>query len=283
LWSQRVSNPPPANLNQLLYDATAMAEPEDVITLLAKGAMIVPIGERMDTALHLAARRGFAVKLEALASVESTVNIEDKYNRAPIAFAALKGHHECVQVLLKHPKKPAYDLSKLLGEAVNEGQSKSVDALLGYLLERRGMERCEKFGDLIESAVKAENKAMIEVFMTRGFPLNGGRVVYKTENGKVPFTQYDNNPDKTRLRGYVSNPLLTAIKQRSKEMVEWLVEKGASIEIPVFVPDRKGGDMTILDYAKMEGTPEIVEYLQGKLSPQPRQFTYIGNKPIQVD
>lgn len=172
---------------------------------------------------------------------------------------------------MNHQKKPKDNLAKLLEDAVEEKQSKTVDVLLNYLLEEWGKKAYESYGVLIETAAKEGDKETIEVFLARGFSLNGGRVVNKTENGKASFTVYESNPDKNRLRGFVSNPLLAAIKFGEKEMVEWLVERGALTDIPVFIPDRKNGDMTILDYAEMEGTPETVEYLKGKLSSQPIQ------------
>lgn len=93
LWDQRVSNPPSENLNQLLYDATAMAEPENVVTLLARSAMIVPMGEKKDTALHLAAKRGLSQKLAELVKVVPDVNLYDGLDCTPLVFAASKGHH----------------------------------------------------------------------------------------------------------------------------------------------------------------------------------------------
>lgn len=49
-------------------------------------------------------------------------------------------------------------------------------------------------------------------------------------------------------------------------MVEWLVEKGASIEFPVFNEDRK--IVNIVEYAAKKGAFEIEEFLKDKISKQ---------------
>jgi len=55
-WSSRIENAPKENYNPLLYDATLLAELDDVSNLLNHGALVIPVGNDNETALHLAAK-----------------------------------------------------------------------------------------------------------------------------------------------------------------------------------------------------------------------------------
>lgn len=266
-WTDRIANSSREDYPRLLYDASVTGKQEDVLTLLAKGAMILPIDEKQNTALHMAAKHGLSRNLQALTSYVADVDIENRKGRTPLWYAAVKQHYECLTILLNHPIKPKRHLDDLLERVFKQKLYVSVSVLTGYLLQEKGEKGCEKYGGLIESAVVNKDKAMIEVFMNRGFSINGG---FMRRDGEESC-HYEDSPDLSS-QYYESNPLLIAIKEKDLDMVQWLVSWGAKIDIPVIVPGylpEKGG---ILYFAARKSSSEIAKFLFDTLSARPLKF-----------
>lgn len=272
-WQCRIANASKEQYNQLLYDATGTGGPNDVSALLEKGAMLAAFGKKMDTALHLAARRGLTKQLSILASCFVDLSVKNAKDQTPLSWAAKRGHLECIGILLKH-HMPSDDVENALVEAVKARQSTSVNALLTHLVNSKGMKRCEKYIELIEWAVVNQDKDTIDIFTNRGFSINGGNFVVasKKQGWFGPFIahseSYQNQPRLNaslfELEGYKSCPLMVAIQRGDFDMVQWLVlKKKATVDLPVFNEDKKRGHMG--DYADKHGQAEIKEFLKNNL------------------
>lgn len=272
-WQCRIANASKEQYNQLLYDATGTGGPNDVSALLEKGAMLAAFGEKMDTALHLAARRGLTKQLSILASCFVDLSVKNAKGQTPLLSTAKRGHLECIDILLRH-HMPSDDVENALVEAVKARKSTTVDALLKHLLEKKGMKRCEKYIELIEWAVVNQDKETIDSFTNKGFSINGGNYVVasKHEGWLRPYISYsDSYQNNPRLKsslfefeGYKSCPLMVAIQRGDIDMVQWLVlKKKATVDLPVFNKDKKRGHMG--EYADKYGQAEIKEFLKNQL------------------
>lgn len=265
LWHQRIASAKPEDYNQLLYDAVITAEPEHILKLLGLGAMLKSVDDKGNTALHVAAENGLHKNVQAITSFIADIEIENEKERTPLWFAAVKGHMECLTILLNHPKKPDHHLGETLDRVVELKLPKVADALLTYLLAQRGMEKCEKYGVLIEGGVVNQDVEMIKVFMKHGFSLNGG-VTRRDGAGRA---RYRNEPDLTDLF-YESNPIITAVRKDNLPMVEWLVEKGAIVDIRLFGDElHRYNVVNLLDFAEKRASPEIVEFLKSEMPAKP--------------
>lgn len=256
LWTDRIANASKEDYGRLLYDATVTAQPEHILTLLAKGAMIVPIDEKQNTALHVAAKMGWHLKLEALTSSVADIDVENAKGRTALWYAAVKGHSKCVAILLNHPLKPKRLLDELLTEVVDRKLNVVVDYLLSYLIRERGWEQSKEYGRLMLAAVVNKDKKMIKTFKNRGFSINGGMM---EKDGSI---QYVNSPD-LGSQSYHSNPILEAIRNKDLDMVEYLYSWiGARINIPIIVSLPNKEKVDIVHFSRMYGTPEITQFLE---------------------
>lgn len=265
VWNQRIASAKPEDYNQLLYDAAITAEPEHILKLLGLGAMLKSVDEKGNTALHVAAENGLDKNVQAITSFIADIEIENEKERTPLWFAAVKGHMECLTVLLKHPKKPDNHLGATLDKVVQLKLPEVANALLTYLLAQRGREKCEKYGVLIEGGVVNQDPEMIKVFMKHGFLLNGG-VTRRDGAGRA---RYRNEPDLTD-QYYESNPIITAVLKGNFPMVEWLVENGANVDIRLFGDEiHRYNVVSLLEFAEKRASDEMVEFLKSKMQTKP--------------
>ena len=255
-WSSRIENAPKEDYNQLLYDATVVAEPQHVSRLLALGACIIPMNETLETALHYAAKHGLVRKLELLTKVCENVDLKDIHKLTPLYYAAVKGHKQCLIKLLHHPKEPECKLEKALEHAVREKHSETVKTLLDYgldkyMLEVSELEECKHLGRLMELAVKNVDKDTINVLLEKGFSINRRKFTEITieKRGAISQSRYKNKPDYTcsdnQVKGYESNPIIKAVEINDLLFVQWLVEKGAKFDIPILKVEIGCGAMSV--------------------------------------
>ncbi len=107
----------------------------------------------------------------------------------------MKGHKQCLIILLKHTKKPEYKLDKALKHAVRKKQSDTVETLLDYILDKLESKKFDHLVPIMKRAVVNVDKETIDVFLKKGFSINGGKfikVTFDQEGGWFKSLSYRN-------------------------------------------------------------------------------------------
>jgi len=130
--------------NQLLLNAAALNDLQALVDAIDDGADLNVKNPTMDSALHLAARKGFTDIVMTLLEACANVNIADDKGVCPIHLAAQRKHLKCLQALVKAKANVNCHTSLLttpLMKAVTGSWSLATDennrALVEVLLQAR--------------------------------------------------------------------------------------------------------------------------------------------------
>ena len=95
----------PAKPTELLHQAVAAGDIDQIKSLISKGADVNAKDRSGRTPLHYAAQWGHKDVAELLLAKDADVNVKDNRGRTPLSLAEEEGHNEIVELLRKHGAK----------------------------------------------------------------------------------------------------------------------------------------------------------------------------------
>ena len=215
--------------------SSSMLGLEDIAQLLlAKGANVNPKAGKGATALHTTARLGKSAMVQLLLKNGAEVELKSNNGETALQKAAMNRSEEVVKVILKHQGLDS-DAEKWLRQAhfynaVCEGEETTVRLLL------------EKGVDMTVKNVRGEH------------PIHWATSCGHKEIVSLLLQRADIDArDK-----FEETALLLACKERDKEIVPFLLDNGADINV---IQGRDGDKCTVLSWATAWGEPRLVELL----------------------
>jgi hypothetical protein len=103
---------------------------------------------------------------------------------------------------------------------------------------------------------------MIEFFFDCGFNINGGTIYDLSERTYSYQNKIDLNSLQNGTIAYSGCLLTCAVAYNHQALVEWLVEKGAKIDIPVLSHDHKV--INLVEYALQGRKFQMAEFLKAQ-------------------
>lgn len=219
--------------NKAIHYAAAFGRTEILKKLIAEGADINAESKNGMTPLLLATATGHRNVVNILLQNDVDIKCEDNDKRTALHYASYCGHEAIVGELLKYSKavnkKDEFNQSPV-HYAINEHN----DSIVGLLANSKANIHSDK-----------ENLQMVLVSH-----------VSEEEYNIVSFLLDQNAKADVEING--TTPLVVAAGNSSLEMVELLVDSGASVDKP------NKNQMTPLLSACLSGRPEVVKYLLEK-------------------
>lgn len=224
-----------------------------------------------NTALHVAAKMGFDVFAKKLITDGASLDIKNKQGNTPVMEAVLKNKMSCVKLLTENKAALGIKNNKKRG-VLHLAALKRLDECIEYLLDQeevfKYLDDEDKWGNtaLYIAVEKQNEKGSMMLLNAEASPCVASEkeslLHLAIKSDKMALFQELMKSNKFDVNGTSENnretPLHVAAKTGSKDICQWLLRRGATID----ALDKKG--RTALHLSSFNGHASVVKLLKSE-------------------
>lgn len=261
----------------MLHQAATEGFVEAIQILTAQGAKVNARNEDGSTPLHLAADNGHYEAVETLLERGALIHIRDVKGRTPLQEAVFRGHTDIVQMLIAHGSNVNNQTNSNSANpgatALHEASGFGYDEIVAMLLARGANANLKTDGETPLHRAITYNRYSIASLLLRDTRDENIKEAYTQASNKAPWHIAMECGDWKRAKQFLSEledvnqsdeygtfPLILAIRKGQRDIVEYLLDRGAKVYT-------KGADDTPLGTAAYYDRKDIVKLLLKRGAP----------------